>query len=76
LSAWWETPFFTERERAILKFTDEVTLISKDGVSDKTFDSVLKFLGEGKVAQLIFTITTTGTWNRLAISTHKVAEDN
>ncbi len=76
LSAWWETPFFTEEERAILKFTDEVTLISKDGVSDETFDRVLKFLGERKVAQLIFTIATTGTWNRLAISTHMVAEDN
>ena len=76
LSAWWETPFFTEEERAILKFTDEVTLISEGGVSDETFDNVLKFLGEKKIAQLIFIISTTGTWNRLAISTHMIAEDD
>jgi AhpD family alkylhydroperoxidase len=76
LSAWWETPFFTEEERAILKFTDEVTLISEGGVSDETFGNALKFLGEKKIAQLIFIISTTGTWNRLAISTHMIAEND
>jgi len=76
LSAWWETPFFTEEERAILKFTDEVTMISKGGVSDETFNHALKFLDEKKIAQLIFIIATTGSWNRLAISTHMVAENN
>ncbi len=76
LSAWWETPFFTQDERAILKFTDEVTLISKGGVTDETFDNALHAVGEKGVAQLVFIISTTGTWNRIAISTHMVAEEN
>ncbi len=76
LSAWWETPFFTEEERAILKLTDEVTLISKGGVNDETFERALKYLGERTLTQLLFVIATTGSWNRIAISTHMVAEDN
>jgi len=74
LSAWWETPFFTEEERAVLKLTDEVALISKGGVSDDTFDNALRYLGEKRTAQVVFIVATTGMWNRLAISTHMVAE--
>ncbi len=76
LSAWWETPFFTDEERAALKFTDQVTLISNGGVSDDAFIEARKFLGEKKIAQLVFVICTTGTWNRIAISTHMVAEND
>src|SRR5580765_1750988 len=32
LSAWWETPFFTEEEKAALKLAEQVTNISKKGV--------------------------------------------
>ncbi len=76
LSAWWETPFFTDEERAILKFTDEVTFISKSGVSDDTFNRALNHLGEKKLEQLVFVIATTGSWNRIAISAHTVAESD
>ena len=76
VSAWWETPFFTEEEQAIFEFTEEVTCISNGGVSDETFNKVLKILGEQKTAQLIFIIVTTNSWNRLAISTHMIAEED
>jgi AhpD family alkylhydroperoxidase len=75
LSAWWETPFFTEEEQAALKLTEQVTNISISGVSDETFDKALEIFGEKKLAQLIFIIVTTNSWNRLAISTHMVAEN-
>ena len=76
VSAWWETPFFSEEERAVLKLTEEVTNISNHGVSDEVYENVLKVLGEKKLIQLIFIIVTINSWNRLAISTHMVAEDN
>src|SRR5689334_18329000 len=34
LSAWHETPFFTERERAALEWTEQLTLIAGKGVPD------------------------------------------
>ena len=74
VSAWWETPFFSEEEQAVFKLTEEVTNISNHGVSDEVYNKVLKLLGEKKLIQLVFTIVTINSWNRLAISTHMVAE--
>jgi AhpD family alkylhydroperoxidase len=73
LSAWWETPFFTEEEQAALKLAEEVTRISH-GVSDDTYQTALKFFGEQKLAQLIFIAITINSWNRVAIPVHMVAE--
>jgi AhpD family alkylhydroperoxidase len=74
ISAWWETPFFTEEEQVILKLAEEVTHISRGGVSEEVFSNALRILGEKKLAQAIFTIVTINSWNRIAISVHMVAE--
>lgn len=68
LSAWRDTPFFTEDEQAVLALTEEVTLISNH-VSDKTYDEAVKVLGEKYVAQVIMMIITINCWNRIAITT-------
>jgi len=75
LSAWWETPFFSEAEQAALKLAEEVTRISQ-GVSDDTYHGALKFFGEQKLAQLIFIAITINSWNRIAIPVHMVAEQD
>ena len=71
-SAWKESPLFTEEERAVLQMTEEVTLISKDGLSDETYNWVLKFFGERGVAQIIMQIVMINSWNRVAVSTHQI----
>lgn len=73
LAAWWETPFFTETEQAVLKLAEEVAQIDKGGVSDETYERALALLGEQKLAQVIFVTVTIGSWNRIAISMHMVA---
>ncbi len=73
LAAWWETPFFTEEEQAVLRLAEEVTNISAHGVSDNTYDTALKLLGEQKLAQVIFVTVTINSWNRIAISMHMIA---
>ena len=40
LSAWRETPFYTERERAALEWTEALTMVSQNEVSDSLYDSV------------------------------------
>jgi AhpD family alkylhydroperoxidase len=72
LSAWWESPLFSEEERAILALTDEVSLIADDGVTDETYKAAVTFFGEKVTAQLIMLIITINAWNRIAISTHMV----
>jgi AhpD family alkylhydroperoxidase len=74
ISAWWETPFFTKEERAVLKLAEEITHISKKGVSDEVYTNVLNILGEKKLAQVIFTTITINAWNRIAIAMHMVAD--
>lgn len=72
VAVWWETPFFTEMERCALKMTEEITLISRDGLTEETFQKALKYFNEKQLAQLIFTVAVTNTWNRLAVSSHMV----
>lgn len=70
LSAWRETPFFTKEEQAILALTEEVTLISHNHVSDKTYDEAVALLGEKYVTHVIMMIISINSWNRMAITTH------
>jgi AhpD family alkylhydroperoxidase len=72
--AWWETPFFTEAEQAALKLTEEITRIGEGGLSEDTYQKALQHFGNTGVAQLIFTVVTINSWNRIAISMHMVAE--
>jgi AhpD family alkylhydroperoxidase len=74
LSAWWETPFFTDEEQAVLKLAEEVTLIAKHGVSDEVYENLIKYFSEQKVAQLIFAIITINSWNRISLSIHMMPE--
>jgi AhpD family alkylhydroperoxidase len=73
LSAWRETPFFTEPEQAAFTLAEEITLIAKHGVSDETYNNTVKHFGEQKAAQLILLILTINSWNRIAIATHMIA---
>ncbi len=72
LSAWKESPLFTEDERIVLQLTEEVTLISRDGVSNDTYEKVIKAYGENGLAQLIMQIIIINSWNRIAVSTRQI----
>jgi len=70
LSAWRESPLFSERERVILALTEEVTQISVQGLTKETYEKALEHLGENKLAQSIMQIVTINAWNRIAVSTN------
>lgn len=70
LSAWRESPLFDEKEKAALKFTDEVTLIAQQGVTETTYQEMKHYFTDNEIAQMIMLIATYNTWNRIAVSTH------
>jgi AhpD family alkylhydroperoxidase len=72
LDAWRETPFFTERERAALAWTEALTLISQTHAPDDVYDEVKKQFSEKEIVELTFVIGTINLWNRLAISLRAV----
>ncbi len=76
LSAWKESPLFSKEERAVLQLTEEVTMISKHGVSDATYNAVLEFYSENQLAQILMQIVVINSWNRIAVSTNQVFEPN
>ncbi len=67
LSAWRETPFFSERERAALEWAEALTLISQNHVSDELYAMVSKHFTEKEIVSLTMAIIAINGWNRLAI---------
>ncbi|HEX8730837.1 MAG TPA: carboxymuconolactone decarboxylase family protein [Ktedonobacterales bacterium] len=65
---WQETPFFTERERAALLWTEKLTLISIDHVPDEVFEQVRPHFTEEELVNLTLAIVAINGWNRFAIS--------
>ncbi|HKX31747.1 MAG TPA: carboxymuconolactone decarboxylase family protein [Blastocatellia bacterium] len=68
LSAWRETPFYTERERAALAWTEAVTLVGEGHVPDEVFAEVRPHFSDDELVNLTLAIVTINGWNRLAIS--------
>ena len=67
LSAWRETPFYTDRERAALAWTEALTLISQNDVPDELYERVRAHFSEEELVNLTMAIIAINGWNRLAI---------
>ncbi len=68
LDAWRETPFYSERERAALAWTEAVTLISHRHVPDEIYNHVREHFTEEELVSLTMAIVAINGWNRLAIA--------
>lgn len=68
LDAWEEAPFYSDRERAALAWTDAVTRVSESRVPDGIYEEVRKYFSEKELADLTLAVATINAWNRLAIS--------
>jgi AhpD family alkylhydroperoxidase len=68
LSAWRETPFFTDRERAALEWTEAVTRVAETHVPDEIHERVSMHFDEAELVALTFAVVVINGWNRLAVS--------
>jgi AhpD family alkylhydroperoxidase len=69
LTAWRETPFFTDRERAALALTEAVTLIAPGHVPTPVVDAAASEFAPEELTRLLYLIVEINAWNRLAITT-------
>ena len=67
LSAWRECPFYTDRERAALEWTEAVTLLTEGHVPDEVFNKVRPVFTDKELIDLNFAVIAINAWNRLAI---------
>jgi AhpD family alkylhydroperoxidase len=66
--AWEETPFFTERERAALAWTEAVTLVGHGHVPDDIYEQACRSFGDRELIDLTLAVIVINGWNRWAIS--------
>jgi AhpD family alkylhydroperoxidase len=72
LSAWEETPFFSERERAALQWTEALTLVADGHVPDAVFEAVRPHFTDDELVNLSLAVATINAWNRLSIAFRSV----
>jgi AhpD family alkylhydroperoxidase len=72
LSVWRESPFYTDREKAALQWTESLTLIADGQAADSVYEEVSEHFSELELSFLTFSIVTINAWNRLAISARDV----
>src|SRR5580692_11345597 len=68
LDAWRECPYYTDRERAALAWTEAVTLITSGHVPDQVYEEAKAQFSEKELADLTLAIAAINAWNRLAIA--------
>ena len=68
VSLWRETPFFSERERAALAWTEAVTCVSVEHVPDEVYELAREQFSEKELVDLTLAIVAINGWNRLAIA--------
>jgi AhpD family alkylhydroperoxidase len=71
LTAWRETPFFNDRERAALAWAEAVMEVAQAHVPDEVYESVRRQFSDKELVDLTLAVAAINSWNRLAISFRK-----
>jgi AhpD family alkylhydroperoxidase len=69
LGGWHESPLYTDKERAVLAWVDEMTLIADKHASKAAFDGLKAHFSDDEIGWLILAVVQINSWNRIAIST-------
>ncbi|MEM0117668.1 MAG: carboxymuconolactone decarboxylase family protein [Conexivisphaerales archaeon] len=75
LPAWSETPFYSQRERAALLWTEAITLVADSHVPDEVYQQMKKHFSEKELVDLTLAIIAINGWNRLNIAFRRVPGD-
>ena len=73
LPVWRETPFYTDRERAALAWTEAVTLVATCPVDDDVYEGARHHFSETKLVDLTMAVIAINGWNRLSVPFRTVA---
>ncbi len=72
LNAWRESPYYTDRERAALAWTEAVTLLSETCVPDEVYEQVRPLFSDQEIVNLTMAVIAINSWNRLNVSLRTV----
>jgi AhpD family alkylhydroperoxidase len=72
LDAWRECPYYTDRERAALAWTEAVTLIAEGQAPNVVYDQARPYFSDKELSDLTLAVAAINAWNRLSIATRIV----
>jgi AhpD family alkylhydroperoxidase len=75
LSAWRETPFYSERERAALAWTEALTRLTDADVPDEVFATARQQFSEEELVKLTLAIVAINGANRINVAFRTVPGD-
>jgi AhpD family alkylhydroperoxidase len=75
VAVWAEAPFFTDRERAALAFTESVTRLASTHVPDEAYAAVAAEFGPEEVGALLSLIVAINAWNALSVASRSWAPE-
>ena len=76
VAGWREAPFFSERERAALRWAEIVTATPHSDASDDEFASLRAHFSDAEIAELGFAIAAINAWNLLNVSFRNPVPEN
>jgi AhpD family alkylhydroperoxidase len=68
VAIWRESPLFTAKERAALAFTEALTEIAPDGISDQLYEELRQQFSEKELSTLTFRVMGINAWNRVNVA--------
>jgi AhpD family alkylhydroperoxidase len=68
LDAWQEAPYYSERERAALEWTEALTTLSNGHASDSVYERVRAYFSEDEIVALTLAIAMINCWNRMSVA--------
>ena len=72
LSAWRESPLFTDRERAALAWTEALTLVAETHAPDDVYEEVRRHFSEAETVKRSLAIVAINGWNRLCVGARAI----
>ena len=72
MAVWRDTPFFSDRERAALEWTEAVTRVAETHVPDDVWERVRVPFAPSELVDLTLLVGATNVWNRFAIAFRKL----
>ena len=71
VSTWHEATVYSDAERAVLAFTDSLTLVAQTRAPDADYEALRAHFSESDIAKVIMVIGVINVWNRIAVGTRK-----
>lgn len=65
--SWRESPLYTDEERAVLAWTEALTLLPESQAPAEDFERLRAFFSDGDIMRLSTAIAMINAWNRIAV---------